>query len=352
MKRKRVLRVAAVFAVIGAYLFIATRIELARTATPLPNATSAGAAAAPVLPPLDNARLLDDVRTLSSVEFAGRKTGSDGNRKAQAFVQARFQSLGLKAFGAGYAQPFAFTHHSIKGLLIPGRRYETVYRSATNVIGYLPGTQQPERFIVISAHYDHLGIKNGKLYPGADDNASGVAAMLAIAAWFQAHPPRHSVVFAAFDGEELGLQGAKAFMAALPFAKTQLAANINMDMVSHNDHNEIFVAGTRYSPQWKPLVAQVALRSTVNIKLGHDRPQWLTGTVEDWTSSSDQGPFHEAGIPFLYVGVADHADYHAPGDTFEHINQPFFSHVARMLIDLAATLDRELAPVKAPDIPA
>ncbi len=341
MKKKRLLRVAVVLVVIGLYLGIATKVEQRRTATPLPNAGSADTRSVPVLP-LDEARLLDDVRTLSSASFAGRKTGTDGNRKAQDFVRARFKSLGLMPFGADYAQPFAFTHHSIKGLLLPGRPYKTAFPSATNLIGYFPGVLRPERFIVISAHYDHLGIKNGKLYPGADDNASGVAAMLAIAQWFSVNRPRHSVVFAAFDGEEEGLQGAKAFMAALPFPRSQLALNLNMDMLSHNDSNEIFVAGSRYSPELKPLLAQVALRSTVNIRLGHDRPQWMTGAVEDWTHASDHGPFHDAGVPFLYIGVADHPDYHAPSDTFEHINRAFFGNVAQMLIDLAAQLDQQL----------
>ncbi len=341
MKKKRLVRVAVALAVIGLYLGIATKVEQLRTATPLPNAASAETRSMPSLS-LDKARLIDDVRTLSSAEFAGRKTGTEGSRKAQSFVRARFTSLGLRSFGSDYAQHFSFTHHSIKGLLLPGRRYKTEYPAATNLVGYLPGVLRPERFIVISAHYDHLGIKNGKLYPGADDNASGVAAMLAIGAWFSSNPPQHSVVFAAFDSEEEGLQGAKAFMAALPFPRAQLALNLNMDMLSHNDKNEIFVAGTRYSPALRPLLAQVALRSTVNIRLGHDRPQWMTGAVEDWTHASDQGPFRDAGVPFLYVGVADHPDYHAPGDTFVHINQAFFGNVAQMLIDLASQLDQQL----------
>jgi Zn-dependent M28 family amino/carboxypeptidase len=282
------------------------------------------------------------VRTLASAEFGGRLTGSDGSRKAQAFLQSRFEALGLKPFGAAYAQPFGFTHTSIKGLLTAGRPYKSAYPSAVNYVGYIAGSARPERFIVVSAHYDHLGIKAGKLYPGADDNASGVAAMLAIASWFKAHPPLHTIVFAAFDGEELGSQGARAFLAALPFPKEGLALNLNLDMVSHNDNNEIFVAGTSYTPALKPLVAQAAARNTVSVKLGHDRSQLVAGAVEDWTGSSDHGPFHEAGVPFLYFGVEDHADYHAASDTFEHINPVFFGSVANLLVDVASTLDANL----------
>jgi Zn-dependent M28 family amino/carboxypeptidase len=336
MKKSRLVRVAALFAVLGVYFVVASKMELARSAAPLPAAASAPASV------VDGAALLADVRTLASPDFAGRRTGTEGSRKAQAFLQARFQELGLKPFGAAYAQPFGFTHTSIKGLVMPGRPFKTAYPAAVNYIGYLPGSAQPERFIVVSAHYDHLGTKDGATYPGADDNASGVAAMLAIAAWFKAHPPRHTIVFAAFDGEELGLQGARAFLAALPFPKAQLALNLNLDMVSHNDANEIFAAGTSYMPALKPLLAQAAARHTVKIKLGHDRSQLVAGSVEDWTGSSDHGPFHEAGVPFLYFGVEDHADYHAPSDTFERINKAFFVSVADLLVDVAATLDANL----------
>ncbi|HEV7815303.1 MAG TPA: M20/M25/M40 family metallo-hydrolase, partial [Janthinobacterium sp.] len=226
-----------------------------------------------------------------------------------------------------------------------GQPYSTAYPDAANIIGYLPGTAAPQQFMVVSAHYDHLGIAGGKLYPGADDNASGVAAMLAMAAWFKAHPPLHSVVFAAFDAEELGLRGSRAFLEALPFPKKDLVVNLNLDMLSHNDANQIFVAGTFHYPWLKPYLEQAASRSTVQVFLGHDRSQLIAGAVEDWTDSSDHGPFHAAGIPFLYFGVADHADYHLPSDTFEHINQDFFLRVTALVIDTAALLDRNLGRI-------
>jgi Zn-dependent M28 family amino/carboxypeptidase len=341
MKKSRLLGVAAVFAAVAIYYAATSHIEQARISTPLP-----GAPAASVEPAqLDQAQLLDDVRTLSSREYAGRKTGTAGNHKAQAYLQARFGALGLQRFGGGYAHAFSFRHTSIKGLVTPGRRYRTEY-AAANLIGFIPGTQKPQRYLVVSAHFDHLGTRDGTIYPGADDNASGVAAMLAIAAYFKAHPPLHTVVFAAFDGEELGLQGAQAFMSALPFPRGRLAMNLNLDMVSHNDQNQIFVAGTSYTPALKALVEQAASRSTVEVMLGHDRSQLVAGNVEDWTDSSDHGPFHAAGVPFLYFGVEDHADYHAPSDTFDHINQGFFGKVAALLIDMSATLDRNLDSIR------
>lgn len=274
---------------------------------------------------VDSARLFDDVRTLAAPAFEGRLIGTEGNRQAGRFVQQRFTALGLQPFGSSLAQPFK----------APATKRSAAVDGA-NYIGFIKGSVSPERVLLISAHYDHLGVVKGKLYAGADDNASGVAAMLAVAAYFKAHPPEHTVVFAAFDGEEGGLRGSKAFLAALPFPQAQLALMLNFDMVSHNDRNEIYVTGTPHAPALVPLVAAAAARHTVQVKLGHD----VGKGEENWTHASDHGPFHDAGLPFLYFGVEDHPDYHQPGDTFEHINQPFFAAVANLLVDVAATVDR------------
>jgi hypothetical protein len=337
-KKVRIVRGLAVVAVLGAWFYGAGYLEAKRIAEPMPSAKQE----AEPMPAAARAALLDDVRTLSSPGFEGRKTGSPGNKKAQALIEQRFAALGLQPFGGSYKLPFSFTHHSVKGLLTPGKPYETAYPDAANIVGFQRGSEKPDRYLVISAHYDHLGIRDGKIYHGADDNASGVAAMLALAAWFKANPPKHSVIFAAFDAEEQGLQGAKAFAAKLPVPKEQVALNLNMDMISHNDQNQIYVAGTHHYPYLKPLVEQAASTSTVRVTAGHDMPQALAGKVEDWTSSSDHGAFHKMGIPFLYFGVDDHADYHAPTDTFERINADFFVRVTQMITRLSVLLDGQL----------
>jgi hypothetical protein len=342
MNKSRLLSVAVAIGAVAMYVLIAHRMEQVRVSQPLPGA--AAGAEAPRF--VDRAVLLGDVQALSSADFEGRKTGTPGSFKAQAYLQARLRDIGVKPFGRRYAQPFAFTLRSFRGLLTPGQPYSTAYPDATNIIGMIPGTAAPDQYMLVSAHYDHLGIVDGKLYPGADDNASGVAAMLAIATWFKAHPPLHSVVFAAFDAEELGLRGSRAFLEALPFPRDQLIVDLNLDMLSHNDANQIYVAGTFHYPYLKPYLEQAAGRSAVRVFLGHDRSQLIAGAVEDWSDSSDHGPFHAAGIPFLYFGVADHADYHMPSDTFAHINQDFFVRVGDLVVDTATVLDRNLDQIK------
>lgn len=339
MKKRRLI-VPAVFAIGVAYYFIAGSLEAKRIATPL----SAGAVASG--PDIDVAALMKDLQTLASPRFAGRKTGSEGSRLAQAYLIERFTQLGLAPFGNSYASQFSFTHTSVKRTLTPGVSGKTEYPFAINLIGQIKGTARPDQILLISAHYDHLGVRDGVTYPGADDNASGVGAMLAVAAYFKAHPPANTVVFAAFDGEELGLRGAQAMLAAPPFPMQQLKMNLNLDMVGRNDNNEIFVAGTSYTPMLKDLVAAAASGSALKVKLGHDRPMAVAGNVEDWTNSSDHGPFHAAGVPFLYFGVEDHADYHGPGDTADKIKPAFYGEAARLVVRTAAALDRQLGAIK------
>lgn len=288
--------------------------------------------------PAVDTTLLADVRTLASPEFGGRLTGSAGSRLAQAYITRRFQELGLKPFGASYAMPFAFVggHGSEK----------KEYPSALNLVGHIRGSAYPERYMVVSAHYDHLGVRKEGSYLGADDNASGVAAMLAVAAYFKQHPPKNTIVFAAFDGEELGLRGAKAFVAAPPFPIKNVALNLNFDMVSRNDKNEIYAAGTRYTPALKAVVAKAAAGSTLKVSMGHDSKVPGAPPDDDWTGSSDHAAFHKAGIAFLYFGVEDHADYHKTGDTFEKIDPAFFSKVAKLLVATAAQLDQQLDTIK------
>ena len=282
--------------------------------------------------------LMDDVRTLSSAPFAGRRTGSEGNRLAQAYLVKRFAQLGLKPFGAGYAMRFAFAEKNAKpsaGKAAPG----------VNLVGYIPGSKEPGRYIVVSAHYDHLGVHDGLVYLGADDNASGVAAMLAVAEHFRKNAPLHTIVFAAFDAEEQAMQGARAFVKALPFARDKLLMNLNLDMVSRNDNNEIWAAGLHHYPALKEIVAAAAARSSVTVKLGHDVPV-PAKPDDDWTLSSDHGAFHKAGVPFLYFGVEDHADYHRPGDSADKINPVFYAKVANLLVDVAVTADQKLGAMK------
>lgn len=284
---------------------------------------------------LNAASLIADVEALTTPAMAGRGTGSAGGKLARAYVVKRFGELGLAPLGnsstnSAFIHPFSFT-------LRNGKKYD----DAANVIGMLRGTVEPDRWLVVSAHYDHLGEVGGKVYPGADDNASGVAALFALAAHFKANPPRHSILFVSFDAEEIAIRGAREFVEKPPLPLEKIAAVLNLDMVSASANNEIYMAGTHHRPWLKPYIDEAAARSKVKVLFGHDQPPTMS-KLQDWTVSSDHGPFHLKGIPFVYFGVEDHPHYHQPTDTFANFNRAFFLRAVPLFIDVATVLDREL----------
>lgn len=270
-----------------------------------------------------DSQLLKDVKELSSDAYQGRKTGTKGAAMARTFIINRFDALGLKSYpqNVHYAQDFTF-------------KTENANTNGTNIIGYIPG--KTSNAIVISAHYDHLGTVDGKIYNGADDNASGTAALLKIAAHFAKNKPNNTLIFAAFDAEEMGLQGAKAFVANPPVEINYIFLNINMDMISRSDKNELYVCGTMKYPELKKYVDTT--QQKIKLLFGHDDPKLGR---EDWTNQSDQGAFNTKDIPFLYFGVEDHVDYHQPSDKFEKINQTFYHNAANQILNVVKKVDQQ-----------
>jgi len=274
-------------------------------------------------------RLLEDVRILSADDMEGRKVDTPGSAKARAYIEQRFAEAGIEPFGDNYEQPFIFTD---KGASHQG----------VNVIGRIEGTARSHarRVLVVTAHYDHEGVVDGEIYNGADDNASGVAALLAIAGQFAADPPRHDIVFAAVDAEEGGDRGSRVLVSDPPVPLASVVLNVNLDMLSKNDRNELYVAGASHWPFMKPRLEALAAGAPVTLKLGHDTAAW--GESQDWTTESDHIAFHERGIPWLYFGVEDHPDYHKPTDDFATIPQDFFRRSVQTVTQAVRAFDDDL----------
>ena len=288
---------------------------------------SSAACAAPMAGP-PGAHALDDIRILSADDMEGRGVGTPGGAKARAYIVKRFEQIGLKPQGAGFEQPFTFT--TKLGKTVQG----------VNLVARIPGTSSSDKVLVVSAHYDHLGIKNGQIYNGADDNASGVAGILAVAEAFKAKSPRHTVLIVAFDGEESGLRGAKAFVAAPPAPLATIGLDVNFDMISKNAKGELYVSGAGPQPFLKPLLERVAKAAPVTLKLGHDTD--ADGKANNWTQQSDQGPFADKGVPWVYFGVEDHAEYHKPTDDFATVPQDFFKRAVATVVSATRALDEDL----------
>ncbi|WP_316765574.1 M28 family peptidase [Pedobacter frigiditerrae] len=270
-------------------------------------------------------QLLKDVETLSSDAYEGRKTGTKGAELARTYLTGRLVEIGLKPYPgqASYEQAF-----EIKG------RNGAAAIQGKNLIAYIPG--KTDNIIVISAHYDHVGVKNNEVFNGADDNASGVAGLLQFAKYFSKNKPNNTLIFAIFDGEEMGLQGAKAFVANPPVALEKIMLNINMDMISHNDKQELYAAGTFKYPQLKKYL--VTTNANLKMLLGHDDPKLGS---DDWTNQSDQGAFNAKNIPFIYFGVEDHKDYHKATDEFKNINKTFFIDAANAIQEVIVNIDKQ-----------
>jgi Zn-dependent M28 family amino/carboxypeptidase len=285
---------------------------------------------------IDAPRLLEDLRVLSSDAMEGRQIGTPGGEKARAYVIARFQASGIAPFGTSYEAPFAFTS---------GRLASQSERRGVNVVGRIEGARWPKRYLVVSAHYDHIGARGGQVFNGADDDASGTAALFALGRYFSTHEPAHSILFVAFDGEEAGLRGSRAFVAAPPVDAAALALDVNVDMIGRDPNDKLFVVGTHQLAFLRPYVDQIAAKAPVTLLAGHDDPG--ERGVEDWTRDSDHYAFMQAGIPALYFGVEDFDQHHRATDDFETITYGFYVRAVETLVRAVEIFDANLEAIAA-----
>jgi len=272
---------------------------------------------------VDAGQMLGDVRALADDAMEGRAAGTPGGARARAYLVGRFRQVGLSPLGEGFEQPFALRGGG----------------TGVNLVGHVAGRDAAAGLFVITAHYDHLGVRGGQVYNGADDNASGVAALLQLAAHFTRERPAHTLVFAALDAEEAGLQGATALVAALKREGRRVALNVNLDMVSRGDRGALYAAGAHHTPALRPHLERAAAAAPVKLLLGHDRPELGR---DDWTNQSDHYAFHREKIPFVYFGVEDHKDYHRPTDDFEAIAPDFYTRAVETILGAVAELDKNL----------
>jgi hypothetical protein len=222
-------------------------------------------------------------------------------------------------------------------------------RTGRNVVAYVPATRpvaaRDKPWIVIGAHYDHLGLggqgtslasrdEAGRPHLGADDNASGSAAVLAVAASVARRPDRaRHLVVALWSAEEIGLVGSNAFVSAPPIPLGEVAAYLNFDMVGRMRDNKLAVQATGTSPAWAPLLERA------NVSAGFD-----LAVQPDPYQPTDVATFSLAGVPSLSFTTGGHLDYHRPSDTADKINYEDLDRVA----DLASAIVARLMDTAAP----
>jgi hypothetical protein len=275
------------------------------------------------------------VYRLASPEFLGRR--GPGAARASRHIEEAFRRLKLEpAFGDSYFQAIpSLVHHG---------EAEPPAFLGRNVAAVLPGRDPKLRdeWIILSAHLDHLGKHGDLLYPGADDNASGVAMLLEAAEWFalRGERPRRSILFVAFDLEESALLGSTHFAAHPPRDFHKLKAFLTADMLGRSManvmHEYLFVLGAETAPELAQAVKDV-----------HPEPGLKLGTLgaDIIGTRGDYGPFRDRRIPFLFLSTGQHPDYHRPSDTPERLDYEKLARASRWIAELTWHIaDAEAAP--------
>lgn len=261
--------------------------------------------------------------TLASDEFEGRETGEKGQKMAAKYLAEQYASFGIKKYpkSKSYFQKIPIEDLKTKRF--------TPNNPSENVIAFIEGTEKPDEILVISAHYDHLGTHDGKIYNGADDDGSGTTAVLEIAQAFaqakkDGYGPKRSILFLNLTGEEKGLLGSKYFVAHPVVPLKNIVADLNIDMIGRigyehpNDENYVYIIGAdRLSTDLHKINEKMNETYT---KMDLDYKYNEKDDPNRFYFRSDHYNFAKNGIPIIFYFNGVHDDYHKPTDTPDKIN--------------------------------
>ena len=296
---------------------------------------SGGVASAADWRPADTLRLRQTVEYIASERMAGRLTGSAGDSLTADYIASRFAEGGLMALENGQAYRAGMPPQQVFWQPYRMRASWGDSLSTRNVVGLVQGTDAAlqHRYIVLGAHFDHLGLgdKAGSLRPnppavhyGADDNASGVAALLELADYFAAHPVARTLVFVAFSGEEIGLCGSTYFVEHLPVPQERIDLMINMDMLGGLRDTVFTVSGAGTAREAAGVLADVGEGSGLQVN-----------TIAGGHGPSDHAAFYAREIPVFFFATPPTQSYHTPDDRPETL---CYEGMARLLHVLRNTV--------------
>ncbi len=277
---------------------------------------------------------------LASDKLEGRQTGSKGELLAAKYIIKQYKKMGLQpVFGNSFLQTFLFTpKNNPHDTLMVNPTGEK--KQAHNVAAFL--NHHAANTIVIGAHFDHLGYgeygnslyagKDKQIHNGADDNASGTAAVIELARWLkQKNFCNYNYLFVNFSGEELGLYGSKSLLNDLPKNIGEMNCMLNMDMVGRlNADKKLEVDGVGTSPSFKSLIENVSKQNSLKIKTG-----------ESGIGPSDFTSFYLKNIPVLFFFTGQHADYHKPTDDADKINYEGEALVINFIENIIDSIDKK-----------
>lgn len=270
------------------------------------------------------------INFLASDELQGREAGFHGSRVTSEYIVSLLQWMGVSPLADSYFQPFdAYRkERQKKGRLEVhpdsiAKLKQEVHQKLTmrNVLGMIPGKNTKE-YVIVGAHFDYLGIDpvldGDQIYNGADDNASGVSAVLQIARAFLAsgQQPERNVIVAFWDGEEKGLLGSKYFVQTCPFL-SQIKGYLNFDMIGRNNKpqqpKQVVYFYTAVHPVFGDWLKEDIRK--YGLQLEPDYRAW-----ENPIGGSDNGSFAKVGIPIIWYHTDGHPDYHQPSDHADRLN--------------------------------
>lgn len=294
---------------------------------------------------IDVSELQKHIYWLADPDLEGRIAGSRYEALAANYIADYFHKFGLEPGGE---DDTFFQMFSLKGPMTEAMELDGYL--SRNVIGIVPGNTEIDKYLVIGAHYDAQG-KGGiismdnsmeaEVHPGADDNASGTAAILELAQYFSKYQPERTLVFIAFSGEELGLLGSRHFVVDSTLPEGEILAMINLDMIGRMENRELSIMGTGTASAWPGLIEESNVDSL-------DISQVTTGR-----GASDHTAFYEQEIPVLHYFTGTHNDYHRPGDTADKVNfeglKKVINHVRRVIKQVDTIELSELAFVQSGD---
>ena len=289
--------------------------------------------------------LRKDINYLASDELEGRETGTRGGEKASFYLAERFEEIGLEPKGTeGYFQEYSFSP--------PGNPHaarsddDTIKIDTRNVIGYMDN--KAKNTIILGAHFDHLGYGDenslyrgdSAVHNGADDNASGVAALLLLAQTLKGRNLHNNYLFIAFSGEEKGLFGSNYFSKNPTIDLETVTYMLNMDMVGRlNEENALAINGVGTSPAFMEVLENIGI-DTLKIV-----------TSKSGIGPSDHTSFYLKDIPVLHFFTGQHEDYHRPSDDANKINYEGLYAVTAYIDSVITRLDgrAKLAFIKTKD---
>ncbi len=264
----------------------------------------------------------ETVRYLASKKLQGRRAGTIAGGEAAGYLAKILEELGVKPVNGDYFQPFQL-------------KTEYYTTQAHNIWGIIEGSSKKDEYILITAHFDGLGAVDKKTFFGADDNASGTAAVLEVARAFAALsadgiPPARNILVVFFDGEEAGLKGSAYFAKHLPVAKEKIVGAINLDMVGRGDNSTVYMYGAPNVKKFQkenPALYDALIAANAVVKLKLTYPSTNTSFTH-----SDQWSLYSKGITnVLLLNTGKHSDYHKATDTADKLNYSKIERIARLV---------------------